>query len=167
MLVLDSSAIIPLLKIGKLSLIQKNFKTVFVPQEVWNEVVEQGKRIGKKTDEFEKGKNLWFTVVPCSNHERCCRFAKEQDIEPADAEVLLLAQQKKAILLTNDAGLYACCLVNNVIPWWLTTLLLASVKKKLISKANGETALLELVHTAHMHLHVDILAELLGIMKNL
>lgn len=167
MVVLDSSAVIPLLKIGKLELIKKNFDSILVPDVVWKEVVEEGKRIGASVAAFEKGKNNWFKVLPSPDKKECMELAKEEYLEEADAEVLLLAKQKKDILLTNDAALYACCISHAVDAWWLTTLLLASVKRKIISRDEAEMILFELVNSAKMHLSTEILTELLMIIKNI
>lgn len=154
MVVVDSSAIIPLIKIGRLDLIRKLFKNIIIPSVVWVEVVEEGKKRGEPVSEFEKGKDVWFKVEECKDKE-------------ADLAVLELAKEKKDTLLTNDAAVYYTGLSLNIKVWWLTTLLLACVKNKKISKEEGEDILLKLVSTAGMHLKSDILSELLMIIKNL
>lgn len=154
MVVVDSSAIIPLIKIGRLDLIRKSFKDIIIPSLVWNEVVEEGRKLGKPVSEFEKGKDVWFKVEKCEGRE-------------ADAAVLNLAKRKKDVLLTNDAAVYYMGLSLNIKSWWLTTLLLSCVKNKKIKKEEGEDILLELVNTAGIHLNSGILSELLMIMKNL
>jgi predicted nucleic acid-binding protein len=167
MVVLDSSAVIPLITVGRIDLLQKNFPTVFVPAVVWKEVVEAGKNLGKNVHAFERGRDAWFVVHSSPDKKEVQTFMKALHLEEADAEVLLLAKQKNDILLTNDAALYACCMTENVVAWWLTTLLLASLKKKIISKQEAEAILLELVHTANIRLSSDILAQLLLMMRNM
>jgi len=154
MVVLDSSVIIPLIKIGRLDLIRKIFKNIVIPSLVWDEVVEEGKRLGKPIGEFEKGRDVWFKVEKCQGEE-------------ADLAVLHLAKNKKDVLLTNDAAVHYTCLSLNIKAWWLTTLLLSCVKNKKITKEEGENILLELVNTAGIYLKSDILSELLMIIKNL
>ncbi len=167
MVVVDSSAIIPLLNIGKLELIRKNFSEFVVPQIVWEEVVENGKLFGKPYSLFAQGKNVWFSIVSERKKEEAKTFAKEQEIQEADAEIILLAKERNQILLTNDAAMYACCLTQGIQSWWLTTLVLASVKKKIITKNEAEQILFELVTTGNMHLRTDVFVELLLILKNL
>ena len=154
MVIVDSSAIIPLIKIGRLDLIRKLFKNIIIPSIVWREVVEEGKKLGKPINEFEKGRDIWFKVEKCEGEE-------------ADVAVLGLTKEKEDILLTNDAAVYYNALSSNIKVWWLTTLLLACVKNKKISKEEGENILLELVNTAGIHLKSEILSELLIIIKNL
>lgn len=154
MVVVDSSAIIPLIKIGKLDLIRKSFKNIIIPSLVWDEVVEEGKKLGKPISEFEIGKDIWFKIEKCKGEE-------------ADLAVLNLAKEKKDLLLTNDAAMYYSGLSLNIKSWWLTTLLLSCVKNKKINKEEGENILLELVNAAGIHLKSDILSELLIIIKNL
>lgn len=154
MVIVDSSAVIPLIKIGRLDIIRKLFKNIIVPSVVWEEVVEEGKKLGKPVGEFEKGKDVWFKVEECKD-------------EDADIAVLNLAKDKKDILLTNDAAVYYTGLSSDIKVWWLTTLLLSCVKNKKITKEEGENILLELVNTAGIYLRSEILSELLIIIKNL
>ncbi len=166
MVVLDSSAVIPLLKIGKLDLIFHNFSEIFVPVAVWEEVVVQGKEFGKQYALFEGNKEK-FTHIPCQKKEDAKEFAKNNSIDVADAEVLFLAKEKNDVLLTNDAALHACCVSQGVKVWWLTTLILASVKRKYITKKEAEEVLMQLVSAGGMHLRSDIFVELLLIVRNL
>ncbi|MBI5002466.1 PIN domain-containing protein [Candidatus Woesearchaeota archaeon] len=166
MVILDSSAIIPLITIGKLELLRKNFDKVVVPFVVWKEVVEEGKKLGKNTLSFEQGKDVWFEVVE-QREEKTKEIKSLHRLQENDALVFLLAKEHNDILLTNDAGLYSCCQAEGINVWWLTTLLLASVKKKIITRTEAEAALLALVNSAHIRLRGDILAQLLLIIKNL
>lgn len=167
MVVLDSSAVIPLLTIGRLDLIKKVFKEVYVPSIVWQEVVEEGIKAGKRVMEFEKGKNVWFQILSSPPQNVCSVFAQANHLHIADAAVLLTAKQKKDVLLTNDAALHACALSQQIPVWWLTTLLLAATKKNVVSKSEAELILFDLVHIAKMRLNTDVFSELLGIIRNL
>ncbi len=167
MVVLDSSAVIPLLTIGRLDIIKKMFKEVYVPSIVWQEVVEEGIKSGKRVIEFEKGKDVWFQILPSPLPTMCSVFAKANHLHIKDAAVLLTAKQKKDVLLTNDAALHACAISQQTPAWWLTTLLLAATKKKVVSKSEAEMILFDLVHIAKMRLNTDVFSELLGIIRNL
>ncbi len=167
MVVLDSSAIILLLKIGRIALVKKVFKTIIVPQVVWQEVVEDGKKLGKPTYDFESEKGHWFQVVECKNKNEANQLALSERIQHADAEVLLIARERNDILLTNDAGLHSCCKSKNVEVWWLTTLIFAAAKKKLLTKEEAEKIVLDLVTIAKMRLSGEVLSEILIIIRNI
>lgn len=44
----NSTPLIYLAKVGRIDLLRKVFKTVFIPQEVKNEVVDKGKLLGEQ-----------------------------------------------------------------------------------------------------------------------
>ena len=162
MVVVDSSALIPLIKIGKIDLLKKVFNRIIIPEPVWKEVVEEGKRIGKSVGEFDGDREKLFKVVKFDE-------AKPEDtnLEKNDFIVFKIAKNSNDILLTNDASLYYYALSQNVKSYWLTTIILVAVKGKKISKNEAENILLELVNTAGLYLKSDVLSELLMIIKNL
>ncbi len=160
MAVVDSSALIPLIKIGRLDLLRKVFDEILIPEAVWEEVVVEGKKLGKAVKEFEEGKERWFKVVAGRKPD-----STPMSLEANDYQVFSTA--KDDILLTNDASLYYFALSQNGRPYWLTTLVLAAVKKKKISRNEAQDILLELVNTGGMHLKSDILSELLMIIRNM
>ncbi len=162
MVVVDSSAIIPLIKIGKLELLKKSFKKIIVPEQVWQEIVIEGKKFNKPIKEFEDGRDKWYKVVNLDE-----KLEEEENLEKNDFIVFKIARDSKEILLTNDASLYYYALSQNVKCLWLTTLLLYATRKKIITKNEAEDILLELVNTAGIHLKSDVLSELLVIIKNL
>jgi len=162
MVVVDSSAIIPLIKIGKLKLLKKSFKKIIVPEQVWQEIVIEGKKFNKPIKEFEDGRDKWYKVVNLDE-----KLEEEENLEKNDFIVFKIARDSKEILLTNDASLYYYALSQNVKCLWLTTLLLYATRKKIITKNEAEDILLELVNTAGIHLKSDVLSELLVIIKNL
>ena len=161
MAVVDSSAIIPLIKVGRLDLLKKVLKKITIPEPVWQEIVE-GKKYGN-VKEFEEGKDRWFKVSKSDKEIE----AEEENLEKNDFIVFKTAKDNNDILLTNDASLYYYALSQNVRCYWLTTLLLIAAKKKKITKKEAEDILLELVNTAGLHLKSDILSELLMIIRNL
>lgn len=162
MVVVDSSALIPLIKIGRLDLLRKVFSRIIIPEPVWEEVVVEGKLLGKAVNQLEEGRD-WISIRKSGKGSG----AEEGNLDKNDFAVFKAAKDSADILLTNDAALYYYALSQNVKAYWLTTVLLLAVKKKKASKAEAEGILLELVNTAGMHLKSDILSELLMIIRNL
>lgn len=163
MVVVDSSALIPLIKIGRLDLLRNVFAKILIPEPVWEEVVTEGKRLGKPIREFEEGVDKWYKLA---RYGKKIEFI-DKNLEKNDFIVFSIAKDNNEVLLTNDASLYYYALSQNVKSFWLTTLLLYAVKKKKLDKTEAENILLEMVNTAGLHLRSDILSELLGIIKNL
>ena len=162
MAVIDSSALIPLIKIGRLDLLAKVFDKILIPTPVWEEVAIEGKKLGKPVKEFVDGKGKWFSI-----YETKHKVNFDKSIEKNDYLVFLAAKDSNDILVTNDATLYYYALSQNVKCHWLTTLILLAAKSKTISKSDAQNILLELVNSAGLHLSSEILSELLIIIKSI
>ena len=162
MVVVDSSALIPLIKIGKLELLRNVFPKIVLPEPIWQEIVVEGKKLGKPVRGIEEGRGSWFTIE---------KIGKEihagENLGMTDMAVFEIARATKDVLLTNDASLYYYALSQGVKAYWLTTLLLIAVKKRKIDKNEAENTLLELVSAGGMHLKSDILSKLVMIIRNL
>ncbi|MEW6069999.1 MAG: DUF3368 domain-containing protein [Candidatus Thermoplasmatota archaeon] len=102
--VLNSTPLIYLTKIGKLLLLKKLFGEIIIPKEVFKEVVIKGKREGFSDaliieEELRKG---WIKVKDVEKDKRLMRFTPELDI--GEVEVITLARKiKPAIVLIDDA----------------------------------------------------------------
>lgn len=163
MVVVDSSAIIPLLNIGKLNLLINCFKgeNIIIPEVVWNEVVKEGKLLGKIVSSLEENKSNFKLI-----------YTKEKDIlkieglERTDLAVLSIAKSQKDVLLTNDATMHKVALTQNIKTWWLTALIFYAVKRNIVSCDEGKDVLLELVSTG-THLRSEIIAQALLILEKL
>lgn len=162
MVVVDSSALIPLIRIGRLDLLRKVFDKIIVPETVWEEVAVEGKKLGRPVKDFEEGGGKWFIVAKAKDSA-----TEEGYIEKGDLAVFKTAKGRKDILLTNDAALYYYALSQGVKAYWLTTVLLIAAKRKKISRGEAEAILLELVNTAGMHLKSELMSELLMILRNM
>ena len=90
----NSSCLIGLSRIKKLNLLKELFGKVFIPQEVYNDLVIKGRgRTGAKEVEKESGK--WIEV----------RDAKEvllTELDPGEAETIVLAREIDADLMIID-----------------------------------------------------------------
>lgn len=145
MVVVDSSVLIPLSKIGRLGLIKRNFDEVLTTEEVYREVVVEGKgRMGtsKLKDCFEE----WISTKEVDS-DKAEEISEMEGIAAADASLLLLAERVKngSILLTNDKALILVARSRNIEYYWLTTLLLKSVKDGVLSGEEGKKILDDLI----------------------
>jgi uncharacterized protein len=90
----NSTILIGLAKIGKLDLLRRVFSKIFIPQEVYIELVEKGKR----KPGAEKIKNARW-IEPKSVKDRTQVNLLLTSLEKGEAEVLCLAKELKAGLV--------------------------------------------------------------------
>jgi len=94
----DSSILISLSRIGKLYLIHKIFpEGIFIPAEVWKEVVEsgQGRPGAIQVQEAE-----WIKVKKIKNHK--LSHLLKMDLDNGEAEAITLANEIDADLILID-----------------------------------------------------------------
>ncbi|MFW6196902.1 MAG: hypothetical protein ACOC5D_06170 [Thermoplasmatota archaeon] len=145
MVVVDSSVLIPLSKIGRLELIKRNFDEIITTEDDFKEVVVEGK--GKKgTSNIKESFENWISVKKVDT-DKAKDIAEMEGIATADASLLLLVEkvQNGPILLTNDRALILVAKSRNIEYYWLTTLILKSVRDGLISDVKGKELLDDLV----------------------
>ncbi len=156
MVVADSSALIPLIKAGRLDILINCFKNnITIPAEVWEEVVVEGRKIGKAIGDIEEIKHE-FNILSVAQSD----LLKIDGLEENDLKILSVAHKQKDILLTNDAELHDAAVAQKIRVWWLTALVFDSVKKNILSAQEGKTILLELI-SAGAYLRSEILAQAL------
>jgi predicted nucleic acid-binding protein len=93
----DSTILIGLAKIGKLDLLKKIFSRVFIPEEVFKEVVERGK--GKPGSKVIN-ESAWIEPKPVKDKIQVAFLLGS--LEKGEAEVLVLARELKADLILLD-----------------------------------------------------------------
>ncbi len=93
----DSTILIGLAKIGKLDLLKKIFSRVFIPEEVFKEVVERGK--GKPGSKVIN-ESVWIETKPVKDKIQVAFLLGS--LEKGEAEVLVLARELKADLILLD-----------------------------------------------------------------
>ena len=93
----DSTILIGLVKIGKLDLLKEIFSKVFIPEEVFKEVVERGK--GKPGSEIIK-EAAWIEAKPVKDKIQVAFLLGS--LEKGEAEVLVLAKELNADLILLD-----------------------------------------------------------------
>lgn len=93
----DSTILIGLVKIGKLDLLKEIFFKVYIPEEVFKEVVERGK--GKPGSEVIK-EAAWIEVRPAKDKIQVNFLLGS--LEKGEAEVLVLARELEVDLILLD-----------------------------------------------------------------
>ncbi|MFW5959474.1 MAG: hypothetical protein ACOCQ3_05695 [Natronomonas sp.] len=152
MVVVDSSALIPLAWIGRLDLLSTTFDDIRTTEEVRAEVLIEGKRGTSALDEFLDA------VAVDDTPAQADEVASMEGIAVADASVILLAKDDEEILLANDKGLIEVARSHDVECWWLTTLLLRCAKNDDLT-ANEATDILYDLVSEGMNLHPKVYAK--------
>ena len=149
MVVVDSSALIPLAWIGRLDLVSSAFDEVQTAQEVREEVLTGGKRGTATLDEF------LTDVAVHGTPDTADEVAAMEGIAVADASVILLAEADEEILLANDRGLIEVARSHGVECFWVTTLLLRCTKEGELRADEATDVLYDLVDE-EMNLHPKV-----------
>jgi len=146
MVVVDSSALIPLAWVGRLDFISTAFDDIQTTAAVREEVLTEGKRGTAALDEFLAAVTVHDTPA------RAEAVASMEGLAVADASVILVAETTEAILLANDKGLIEVARSHRVECWWVTTLLLSCTKTRELTAAEATDLLYDLVDQG-MNLH--------------
>ena len=152
MVVVDSSALIPLARAGQLDLITAVFDACHVTEDIVDEVVVEGKRGSSALQTFVEG---------CKIHgmpNDATQVAELEGITAADASVILLAQSRSDRLLANDKGLIEVARSLDVEVWWVTTLLLKARKDGVLDTDEATDILQDLVEVG-MNLHPKVYSQ--------
>jgi predicted nucleic acid-binding protein len=155
MVVVDSSVLIPLLRIGKLPLLKSFFGKIDITREVYEEI-----NVGTLgLSEFEEACGKWIIILS-KKFKNTNQIAKSENIEQADASVILLAKSKETILLSNDYALIIVAKNKGIKCWWATTFILRCLQKRIIKKKEAKQILLGLIKSG-MRLDNEVYAAIL------
>lgn len=149
MVVVDSSALIPLAWVGRLGLVSTAFEDVRTTAAIRDEVLVEGTRGTAALEEF---------LTDVSVHEPPADaddVASMEGIAVADASVILLAANTEELLLENDKGLIEVARSHGVECWWVTTLLLNCTKEGDLTADDATDVLYDLVDGG-MNLHPKV-----------
>jgi predicted nucleic acid-binding protein len=153
MVVVDSSALIPLAWIGRLDLLSAVFDDISTTELVESEVVVEGKPGTSALKRFLDG------VAVLDTPEEAEAIAELEGIALADASVVLLAEARDERLLANDRGLFTVARSHGVECWWVTTLLLHATREGVLESDEAKDVLYDLVD-AGMNLSPQVYARL-------
>lgn len=93
----DSTILIGLAKIGKLGLLQDIFSKIYIPEEVFKEIAERGK---KKPGSQVISEARWIETKPIKDKTQVNLLMAS--LEKGEAEVLALSKEIKADLILLD-----------------------------------------------------------------
>jgi predicted nucleic acid-binding protein len=139
MVVVDSSALIPLSWVGRLDLIDETFDEIRAVEGVREEVLSGGERGTAVLKSFLDDAEV--IAAP----DRADEVASLEGIAVTDAAVVLAAADGEEILLANDKGLIEVGRSHGVECWWVTTLLLKCTKEGIVSSEEATDLLYDLV----------------------
>ena len=125
--VTNSTPLIVLSKINQLDLLKDYFGEIYIPEEVYDEVVRRG---GNLAGSSEVVSCTWIKVEPVKN-----RMAVETlslTLDKGEAEAIVLSKEKESLLIIDDgAGRKTAELLGVKITGTIGILLLASKDGKL------------------------------------
>lgn len=153
MVVVDSSALIPLAWVGRLDLITTHFEDIQTVDEVREEVLVDGKRGAARLEDFLES----VTVHPRPPEAE--HVADLEGLSVTDAAVILQAEADDELLLANDKALIAVAKSHEVESWWVTSLLLNCAKEGVLTGDEAADVLYELVDEG-MNLDPTVYAKL-------
>ena len=143
-MIVDSSVLIPLSRIGRLELLREGIGRIFITEDVYKEtVVEARGRVGASA--IEEATHGWIRVEKAQFTKATRKLTELERIESADASIILLAERRGDKVLSNDSGLIRVARSRGIECWWLSTLVLNLVKKGTISKNLARKILIELI----------------------
>lgn len=153
MVVVDSSALIPLARSGNLSLVGESYENIFAVEEVKDETVAPGKRGSSELDEAFSD---WIEVEEV---ESSSDLAEMEGIEETDARAIMLAEKLDEELLANDKALVKVARTRGIETVWPTTLILRSVDRGRKSSEEAEQVLYDLVNNG-MNLSTQVYSQI-------
>lgn len=152
MVVVDSSALIPLAWVGRLDLISATFDEIRTTDRVRDEVLTEGKRGTASLKSFLDDVPIRETPPEAE------QVASLEGVAVADASVILLADEGEELLLANDKGLIAVARSHGVECWWVTTLLLKCTKEGVLTATEANDVLYDLVDSG-INLHPKVYSQ--------
>lgn len=152
MVVVDSSALIPLAWVGRLDLVPATFDGIRTTEAVREEVLTDGKPGTAPLASFLDD------IEVCEAAPEAERVASLEGIAVTDASVILLADDGDETLLANDKGLLEVARSHGVECWWVTTLLLACTKRGELTATEAIDVLYDLVDSG-MNLHPKVYSQ--------
>ena len=115
--VCNATPLILLAKLSEFQLLKSLYSRIYIPKEVYNEVVTEGKdKPGEK--ELRKAQEDWIEVRTVSNPNKVKELKSLHGLEEGEAAAIILVQELKAnFLLTDDkmARKFAFNLFQNTI----------------------------------------------------
>ncbi len=165
MIASDSTAIIHLSRIGRLSLLKLVFGQIIIPEAVYIETVIKGKQ-----KLLPEAQNIEFQnwIVRNDLSEKWMKEAESlmaaANIGKGEAEAIVLAKAEKIGLVIDDAVGVGIANAFGIDTYWTTSVIIKAVSEKLIKKQEAKTVLEDLV-TSGYRLRPEILIRIMKILE--
>lgn len=131
-IVADTTPIITLLKIDKLSLLEKLFGKIIVPKAVFRELAQNNKFVNE-ADIITK--NNFIEVQDVSTHDTVELFRKSTGLDAGESEALVLAEKLQAdMMLLDEKKARKMASLMNIKVMGTVGILIKAYEKKIISK---------------------------------
>ena len=146
MIISNSSPLILLAKINKLSVLEKSYKKIYVPYEVYNEVVIKGKRENySDASLIERDMNGFIFVINLNPEHKKEAEKLKNIIGSGESEAIALSLQEKAkLLLIDNLEPRKIAQIKGIKCRSTPGILLEALKSKIINFNEYESAIKEL-----------------------
>ncbi len=146
----DSSPLIWLSKIGRLSLLKKLYEAVLIPEEVYREVVERGLEEGLSDalvvkEGVDEG---WLKVSKLDERgvELCRRMAGHaSEIHLGEAQAIIVARERDALLLMDESSGRAFAETWGLRVRGTLYILLRALREGILDRDEAKEAMLQLI----------------------
>jgi hypothetical protein len=149
-IVSNTSPLIWLSKVGRITLLQKLFGEVIIPEEVYREAVEKGLKEGFSDalaikECIEQG---WIKISKLSEREiRLCEKMMEHafEIHLGEAQAIILARKASVLLLMNESSGRAFAETLGLKVKGTLYVIMKALREELLDKAEAKEIVLALV----------------------
>ena len=160
----NATPLIYLAKADKLYLLQTTINQVFIPNAVFQEVVEEGKRLGEK-DAYRMEKAIsqgWLVVQAVKNI-----FSHQVSLHPGEIEVISLAKETgiKTVLMDDAKGRSVAELAG-LKPVGTLWIILQAVKNHMIDFNEFLSTLEDIIHSG-FYLKDEVYIKIIRTAKNI
>ncbi len=160
-MVLDSSALIPFIRIGKLDLFKDTWANACIPQGVYDEIMQSPRSTGP----FLNACRQWIAVKKM-DQKKVGQLAEYNGLTPVDAEVLQLCLDENATMVSGDRALMQAAIACSVPVLWTADVLMVAIGKKVLTPRQGLETLDELL-SAGFHMRAEVYAALRNAIERL
>lgn len=140
MIISNSTPLIYLGKAGLLEKVEEVYGTIIIPKRVYDEVIIKGKELGKKEVVIVESQ-ISRKKIEIRDVKEIKKEIQELHLGEAEAIMLCLETKTKKILI-DDKEAYEWCKIFELEPIRTTAFILECSKRKIITKKQGEEALL-------------------------
>jgi len=161
--VVDSSVLICLVKIGRLEILKELFHAVLITESVYEEVVVKGKLSGKSgISTIEKAiGSRWIQMVPAGSRQKneAGKFRLRWGIGLGEAESISLANSRALPVILDDKNARRLARIMEIQYAGTAALLLRALQQGIIDKGAYFTSLRDMGQV--MWLSPDVMAEMI------